>query len=414
MLCTPLIFAALKICCRVRRMAEALKTFFSPALVRRLAESLLRVSPAFPEARFVRRASQGLDDLELLDRAKHIARALAEHLPPRYEEALALLMASLGPEHASDELVGAGMTPFFYLPHLIFIAERGLDERDFDRSLDAQRELTKRFTAEFSIRAFLERHPERTLAALARWARDPSPHVRRLVSEGTRPRLPWAPRVRFLLDHPERGLALLELLKDDPATLVRRSVANHLNDLGKAHPELLVEVCRRWLTEPTPERRALVEHALRSAVKRGDAGALSLLGHGKAPRVAVEEVRFEPRVVAIGGRVTVSFTLRSCATREQALLVDLGVRFVKARGQASAKVFKMSRVSLGPRETARLSKSVSLAVHSTRTPYAGKHEVEVIVNGVPHGIGAFTVVDRVAGAKPRSKGAGGRRKPTAR
>ena len=178
-----------------------------------------------------------------------------------------MLLRSLGPEHASDELVGAGMAPFFYLPHVLFVAEHGLDH--FDVSMRAQYELTKRFSAESSIRPYIAKYPERTFAVLREWARDRNAHVRRLVSEGTRLRLPWAPRVAWLDANPERVLELLELLKDDAASLVRRSVANNLNDLGKVRPELLTRTCAAWLEDASPERRALVEHALRSAVKRG-------------------------------------------------------------------------------------------------------------------------------------------------
>ena len=371
-------------------MAEPLKAFFSPALVQNIGASLARVHPAFPRQMFVRDATRGIEALELLDRARHVARALAKHLPQRYPEAISILVASLGPEHDRDELTGAGMAPFFYLPHTIFVAERGLD--DFERSMAAQREITKRFTAEFSIRPFLDRYPERTLAVLDQWAMDPNPHVRRLVSEGTRPRLPWAPRVAFLDKHPEAALPLLEKLKDDPTTLVRRSVANHLNDIGKAHPDLLVDTCRRWLDGATPERCALIEHALRSAVKRGLPGALELLGHGEPPRVAVEDVRFEPSKVAIGDRVRVSFALKSRAKKPQELLVDLAVHFVKARGKTSAKVFKVSRVTLPARGRAELSKVISLAVHTTRTPYEGDHSVDVLVNGARLPAGSFEVI----------------------
>lgn len=381
-------------------MAEPLKTFFSPALVQKIGASIARVHPSFPRQMFVRDATRGIEALELTGRGRHIARALAKHLPPRYPDALAILVASLGPEHEKEELEGAGMAPFFYLPHTIFIAENGLE--DFDLSMAAQREITKRFTAEFSIRPFLERYPDRTLAVLEKWASDPDAHVRRLVSEGTRPRLPWAPRVPFLLAHPERVLPLLEKLKDDPTPLVRRSVANHLNDLGKSHPDLLVETCRRWLEGATPERCALIEHALRSAVKRGLPGALSLLGHGDPPRVALEDVRFDPATVAIGDRVRVSFALRSRSRRPQELLVDLAVHFVKARGQTSAKVFKVSRVALPAGGRAELSKVVSLAVHTTRTPYEGDHAVDVLVNGARIPAGSFEVVAARARGRVRS------------
>lgn len=370
-------------------MAAQLKHFFSPALVRRLAADLTRAEPSFRARAFVTQACAGLDELELLDRGKHISRALAAHLPADYPAAIELLLRSLGPEHAGDELLGVGMAPFFYLPHLTFVAERGLDH--FELSMRAQYELTKRFSAEASIRPFIAKDPDRTLAVLRRWAADPNPHVRRLVSEGTRLRLPWASRVAWLDSNPRRVLELLELLKDDPASLVRRSVANNLNDLGKVHPALLAETCAAWLVGASADRRALIEHALRSAVKRGAPEALRLLGFGARPQVAIERVRFEPARVPIGGGVRVCFALRSRARATQHLLVDVAVHFVKASGGASPKVFKLKRVELAPRAAIELQTRISLAVHTTRKPRPGTHAVEVLVNGVAFPAGAFEV-----------------------
>jgi len=370
-------------------MAADLKSFFSPTLVRRLAAEILRVHPSFPAPSFVKQASAGLAALELLDRAKHIARALAAALPPHYPDAVAVLLCSLGPEHARDELVGAGMAPFFYLPHLLFVAERGLEH--FDLSLHAQYELTKRFSAESSIRAYIERDPERTFPVLRKWARDGNAHVRRLVSEGTRLRLPWAARVAWLDANPERVLELLELLKDDPATLVRRSVANNLNDLGKVRPDLVQRTCTAWLKGATAQRRSLVEHALRSAVKRSEPYALRLLGYGKQASIALENVSFAPPRVAIGGRVVLSFTLRSKARGPQELLVDVAVHFIKARGDTAAKVFKLKRVTLPARGGVTLRTTFSLLVHTTRVPRPGTHAVDVIVNGQAVRAGSFDV-----------------------
>jgi 3-methyladenine DNA glycosylase AlkC len=354
-------------------MADQLKTFFSPQLVSQLAESIHTVHPVFPTRDFTKRASNGLGDLELLDRARHISAALAASLPPKYPDAVDVLVRSLGPEHRTDELIGGGMSAFFYMPHVIFVAERGLDH--FDLSMQAQYELTKRFTAEFR-------------------SRDANAHVRRLVSEGTRLRLPWAPRVRWLDEHPERVIELLELLRDDPSSMVRRSVANNLNDLGKPHTTLLVQTCAKWLEEASAERRALVEHAMRSAVKRGDRAVLKLLGYGTQAAVSLEDVALRPRRVKIGERVSVSFSLRNRARRTEALLVDLAVHFVKAAGKTGRKVFKLKRVSLAPGEVVSFQKSISLAVHTTRVPRAGAHAVEVVVNGSVLNLGSFMVTRR--------------------
>lgn len=370
-------------------MGEPLKTFFCRALVRRLAGDIARVHPGFPVRAFTNDACRGLDALELLDRCKHIAEALGAHLPLSYPDALRILLRSLGPEHATDELIGIGMAPFFYLPHTLFVAERGLEH--FDLSMRAQYELTKRFSAEGSIRPYIAGDPERALAFLQSWATDGNPHVRRLVSEGTRLRLPWAMRVGWLEQNPERVLALLALLKDDVSTMVRRSVANGLNDLGKVRPDLLIRTARDWLEDASPARRRLVEHALRSAVKRGDLDALGLLGYGQAPRVSVEGVAFSPRRVRIGGRVTMEFGLRSTSTRPQHLLVDVAVRFIKARGVGVPKVFKLRRLTLGPRERVDFTTTFSLAVHTTRVPRPGRHAVDVIVNGRAIRAGSFDV-----------------------
>jgi 3-methyladenine DNA glycosylase AlkC len=373
----------------VRDVGDALKTFFSHALVRRLADDIARVHPGFPVRAFSKDACRGLDGLELLDRGRHIAKALGAHLPPSYPEAIGILLQSLGPEHATDELIGVGMAPFFYLPHTLFVADRGLEH--FELSMRAQYELTKRFSAESSIRPYIAKDPERALGFLHTWVTDTNPHVRRLVSEGTRLRLPWAARVAWLDQHPERVLALLESLKDDASTMVRRSVANNLNDLSKVRSDLLIRTAAAWLEDASAERRALVEHALRSAVKRGDADALTLLGYGQRPQVSIEDVTFRPRRARIGERVAMTFGLESASTRRQHLLVDVAVHFVKARGVGAPKVFKLGRVVLGPRERVDLKTTFSLAVHTTRVPRPGRHAVDVIVNGRASRVGSFDV-----------------------
>jgi hypothetical protein len=173
--------------------------------------------------------------------------------------------------------------------------------------------------------------------------------------------------------------------------MVRRSVANNLNDLGKVRPELLIRTAGAWLAQASPERRSLVEHALRSAVKRGDTDALALLGYGRAPRISVEAVVFTARRVRIGGRVAMRFGLKSTSRRPQQLLVDVAVHFVKARGAGAPKVFKLGRVTLAPQQRIDLKTTFSLAVHTTRVPRPGRHAVDVVVNGHAIRAGAFSV-----------------------
>ncbi|MEM8904146.1 MAG: DNA alkylation repair protein [Actinomycetota bacterium] len=370
-------------------MADALKDSFGPPVVHAVAEMVAAVDVDFDIEGFTASCLDGFDELELTPRARHIADGLARFLPEDRREALRLLVASLGAPIADPDELG-GMDNFRYLPHVYFVAEHGLDH--VEEALDAQYELTQRFTAEFSIRAYLEHHRDVTLARLRTWATDDDVHVRRLVSEGTRPRLPWAPRLREFQADPTPVLELLELLKDDPEEYVRRSVANNLNDIAKDHPGTVVEVARRWWADGGDDRRRMIRHALRTLIKAGDPGALDVIGFGERSPVELVGVSVEPEVVAIGGSVRVSVELHNPSAEDAGALVDLRVHFVKANGSTSPKVFKGAEPVIEPGGTASVRKSVSLRVHSTRTPHPGTHTVEVLVNGRVHEGATFEVL----------------------
>lgn len=245
-----------------------------------LVHNIRRVHPKFDGKAFQRSALNGLKPLSIMQRGQHLAKTLREYLPSRYEQAVRILIKSLTPPLANTEDLGLAL--FFYLPHVSFIATYGLDPvhnagRDpFEISMVAQYELTKRFSAEFSIRPFLIKWPERTLTKLMEWTEDQDPHVRRLCSEGTRPRLPWATRIPAFIKNPRPVLPILETLKDDPDLYVRRSVANHLGDIAKDHPRLAFELCERWLEGASKERKWLLRHAVRHPAKKGVKTALRI------------------------------------------------------------------------------------------------------------------------------------------
>lgn len=376
-------------------MAEPLKHRFGPPLVLEIGGALRAVHPAFDTDAFVAETLAGFDELELMPRARQIAATMARHLPGDFRETGEILLASFGPVLAAP--MNNGMAPFFYLPHGMLVAEHGLGH--FGLSMRVLHALTQRFTAEFAIRPFLEHHRDATLAQLAVWSADPSDQVRRLVSEGTRPRLPWAPRLRDFQRDPAPVLALLERLKDDPSLYVRRSVANNLNDVGKDHPALAAEVARQWLLDATPQRRWIVGHALRSAVKRGEPAALEVLGFGRRAQVTVETPSVTPAEASIGGEVAIAFGLHNPLRRAQSLLVDLQVHYMKARGAAHPKVFKMTTLDLPAGATIALHKRLSLAELTTRRHHPGEHRIEVLVNGQALPLGHF-VLRRASPAEP--------------
>ena len=354
----------------------------------RIADMIESSYSDFDRISFITKALDGYEALELTPRARHIASVLAEFLPEDRERGLGILVDSLGPEIGDSELTG--METFIYMPHVFFIADHGIDH--FEAAMRAQYEVTKRFTAEFSVREYLDRYPQQTLDRLMEWTRDPNVHVRRLVSEGTRPRLPWARRLRRFQEDPSPVLDLLEELKDDPEEYVRRSVANNLNDISKDHPERAVEVAQRWWVGASVHRERLVRHALRSMVKRGHTGALAVLGYAPDSPVSIRSVVCSPETVEIGGKVRIEVEVENPSKEEAHALVDLRIHFVKANGSTSPKVFKGRELALEPGGAASVRKTVSLAQHSTRKHYPGSHRVEIMLNGSTHPGRRFDVV----------------------
>lgn len=264
-----------------------LKNMLNQETVECLAQNIRFAYKDFQADEFCEQARSGLETLELMQRAKHIAKALREFLPGSYSEAVATLIASFTAEQTDTEV--SHLSGFFYLPHSFFMSEYGWDTQynngadPFEPSMEALHALTTRFTSEFAIRPFLIHHQQRTLSRIAEWLDDPNPHVRRLCSEGTRPRLPWGIRIPAFVADPQPTLHVLEALKDDASLYVRRSVANHLGDIAKDHPDTAFSICERWLRAgASKELRWVIRHALRHPAKKGNARALEIRGVAKA------------------------------------------------------------------------------------------------------------------------------------
>jgi 3-methyladenine DNA glycosylase AlkC len=341
-----------------------------------LAGRLSAAWKAFPAAEFRRLAKHGLVALELKARARHIADALEETLPGDPARAFGLLV---------KVIVGAGSGGFQYLPVSEYLERHG--PRDVEAALKANYELTQRFSSEFCLRPLILAAPGRTLRELATWAGDESEHVRRLVSEGTRPRLPWGRQLPPFIADPSPVLPLLERLKDDPSEYVRRSVANNLNDIAKDHPEVVLRLAKAWLRGASKARRKLVEHGLRTLLKRGDVRALELIGAGGAASLRAWGT-VTPKRVKLGERVTFEAKVRNAGADELHLVLEARVHFVKARG-TSVKPFRLARVDLKPGQAVEIARSMELQHRSIRRLFAGVHQVELQVNGTRSPMGSF-------------------------
>ncbi len=367
-------------------MAAPLKDSLDAAVVGRIGDDLAAVAPRFRRSAFVADATARFADLELTARVAAVAQAMRAHLPADPAAAIAVIRRALpAPAEAAQ---WQATESFAMWPYTRYVSDHGL--ACFEEAMAAQYELTQLFTAEFSIRTFLEHRYEPTMARLGEWTADPSEHVRRLVSEGSRPRLPWAPRLRRFVADPGPVLELLEPLRDDPSAYVRRSVANNLNDIAKDHPDVTLAVCRRWLGEE-PDRRPLVRHALRTLVKAGDSQALAVLGFPADSPLRIAGCRVAPGRVPIGGSITVEVDVVNPGPRSAAGVVDLRVSFARPRG-ATTRVFRGAEFELAPGAGRVVRKRVSLRQMSTRAVYPGRHGVTPVLNGEPGLPAAFRVL----------------------
>ncbi len=364
-------------------MAEPFKNLINTALVQQAAERFQQVSPDFDRKHFARLASDGLESLEMKARALHICQALQATMPTDFNQSADILEAALAPPEPGESMaqlhgLTEGLRGWILWPVGEYIARCGLPHPE--RALRALHALTQRFTAEFAIRPFIENHPELSFTTLNRWVDDESAHVRRLVSEGSRPRLPWGQQLKALIKDPSPTLPLLQALQDDPSPYVRRSVSNHLNDIAKDHPKLISLWLKQHLPEASAERRSLLKHASRTLIKAGDPSVLKAWGLGGkfAGRAAL---KLTPARVRLGEQVQLSLNLQSSSKRDQSLAIDYAIHHVKADGSTSPKVFKGWVLQLPAGGIRELEKVHSMREITTRRYYAGRHQVTIQING---------------------------------
>jgi 3-methyladenine DNA glycosylase AlkC len=385
-------------------MPEPFKNLIHGGLVRDAAGLLSRHWPDFDHQRFEQLAAGGLEALEMKARAMQIADALQATLPADFDAAAALIEAVLAAP-TGDERVPAsgpqGLAGWVLWAFGEFVARRGLDQPG--RALRTLHAITQRFTAEFAIRPLLVAHPDLVLATLAGWVHDPSPHVRRLVSEGSRPRLPWGLRLQRLVDDPRPTLPLLAALQDDASAYVRRSVANHLNDIAKDHPDLVADWLEQHLPGATPARRALLRHASRTLIKQGHPRVLAAWGVGQPFKGHLQFTLAPPRL-RIGQALQLTLQLQSTARRAQTLAVDYVVHHVKAAGDTRPKVFKGWSVELAAQATVLLQRRHSMREVTTRRYHSGAHRVDIQLNGRVLASAGFELQPPLSGpAAPRAR-----------
>ncbi len=360
----------------------ALKDMYNQDSVSDLAIAVQQVYPQFDQQVFFKKVfTPEWPELELKQRMRHITLALGASLPANYHQALAILREVITrlPAQSFEKMV---------FPD--FVEVYGME--DYQASIQALEHFTQFISAEFAMRPFIIKYPQQMMAQMLAWAEHPHDGVRRLASEGSRPRLPWGMALPALKKDPAPLLPILEKLKLDPSESVRRSVANNLNDIAKDNPQVTVQVLGKWQAIQKPEIEAITRHALRSLIKAGHPDALALLGF-PPPQVQVSQLRVTPEAIPMGGSGRLSFTVESTAGQPQQLVIDYALHLVRARNKTGVKVFKLSQRTIQPGEKIALEKTVSFEPITTRRYYPGEHAIEPQINGQTFGKVSFQLTE---------------------
>jgi 3-methyladenine DNA glycosylase AlkC len=376
-------------------MPEAFKHRFNIVIITQMAGHIALASQqlnpnqtvsSFDSEGFIKAANLQLESLELKARCNQIKDALLHFMPSDFIQSARIITLALAPASNNEDMQfeahDQGLSGWMMMPISDYATQASLvhGTQYLNEAFALLHACTQRFSAEFSIRPFLRDHTNTTLKVLTKWAQDDNLHVRRLVSEGCRPYLPWGLRLHVFANDPSLILPLLEALKDDPSQYVRRSVANNLNDIAKNHPDTVAKIAAKWWDEKNIQRTKLIRHACRTLLKNGHHNVLALFGYAPATLLDVTFTLQHKRVKM--GEIQ-EFTLlvvnNSCTP--QALLIDYAMYHQKAKGKMTPKVFKWTRIILAGNAQKTITKRHSFKPVTTRRYYKGQHRIEILVNG---------------------------------
>ena len=357
-------------------MAELLKNVYSVSFFEKLTTSIEEVLPAFDKQEFVENIfANGWEEKELKERMRHVTLTLNKYLTDDFDKDVEFLLELI----PILKRIGFGSDhlAFIFLPD--YIEVYGVDY--YERSVSAMEEITQFITCEFAVRPFFLKYHEQMTQQMLQWSLHENLHVRRLASEGIRPRLPWAMAVPILKTNPEPIFPILENLKDDSSEYVRRSVANNLNDISKDHQKEVITLIKKW-NKDTKERQKLIKHAARTLLKQGNKEVMSLFGFGAVDLIQINNLTVKTPLVRVGEYMEFEFELINNNESDSKIRLEYAIYFLKANGTWSKKVFKISEKNYPANSNTIVNKKQSFKPITTRRYYEGKHEVSVIINGV--------------------------------
>jgi 3-methyladenine DNA glycosylase AlkC len=347
---------------------EQLKEMFNKKFYAGLSREFEKAYADFNSALFLKEITDNLGPLSLNERMRKTSVVLRNHLPADYKKSLGIMYKVI-------PNLNRGYT------NLLFPDYVGLyGHNHFELSMEALKYFTNFGSSEFAVREFLKRDFKKTIAVMTDWSKHKNPHVRRLSSEGSRPRLPWSFKLDQVISDPAATKKILEQLKNDDELYVRKSVANHLNDISKDNPAYMLQVVGKW-DQSKPNTSWIIKHASRSLIKKGNADSLSIFNFEKDVKVKITDFKISTNKVQLGDTLQFSFGIGSLKTAAQKLVIDYVVHYQKKSGETSPKVFKLTELHLQPKQSVNIVKKQVFKDFTTRKHFKGQHKLEIQVNG---------------------------------
>lgn len=354
-------------------MAEALKNMYNREFILHFGERVHSVYGSFDVQEFLANIiNETWDELKLKERMRRITETLGGSLPEIYEEALKILFA------IDESCVGF---PYLFFPD--FVALYGQEEEDWELSMKALERFTIRSSSEFAVRTFIIRDPKKMMDQMLVWSKSSNEHVRRLASEGCRPRLPWGEALTVFKNDPTLVISVLEQLKNDISIYVRRSVANNLNDISKDNPMAVLEIIRRWKGVQS-QTDWILRHGARTLIRKANPAVMELFGYGdNDDRVLTssDNLSVNTPEVNIGDSSSISYEVCIREGEPVHVRIEYGIYFVKARENTSRKLFFLCDKTLSGGEHFVGTKQYRWKDLTTRRHYPGEHRITLLVNG---------------------------------
>lgn len=358
---------------------EPLKEMFNLAYFEHLSIELSKSSSDFDTSLFLKEVTRDLASQSLNQRMRHASLTLNKFLPKDFKKAVGILKSTI--QHTKR-----GYTNLLFPD---YVGLYGLEH--FELSMEALKYFTCFGSSEFAIREFLKRDFKKTIKVMTIWAEDTNEHVRRLASEGSRPRLPWSFKIDEVIKDPKLTQVILFKLKEDKSAYVKKSVANHLNDVSKDHPNQMLAFVKTW-NKSNPDSAWIIKHASRTLIKKGHSGSLAVFDFEKHPKIEISQFKIHPTKIHLGEVISFSFSLKSLKSKTQKLVIDYKMHYCKKSGASSVKVFKLKEVQLQANQVLCILKKQEIKDFSTRTHYPGKHKIEIQINGKILAVSGFQLI----------------------